>query len=135
MKREGLNLKEVDRVKNITKENFLKNYFQPQKPVIIENYINNWPAYQKWSLDYIKQVAGDKIVPLYDNRPVRHEEGFNQAHAEMKMRDYIDLLKSQPTKYRIFLWNILKEVPELQNDFEFPDFGMSRDFEKPVKAK
>ena len=41
MKREGLNLKEVDRVKNITKENFLKNYFQPQKPVIIENYINN----------------------------------------------------------------------------------------------
>ena len=124
MKREGLNLKEVDRVKNITKENFLKNYFQPQKPVIIENYINNWPAYQKWSLDYIKQVAGDKIVPLYDNRPVRHEEGFNQAHAEMKMRDYIDLLKSQPTKYRIFLWNILKEVPELQNDFEFPDFGI-----------
>ena len=124
MKREGLNLKEVDRVKNITKKNFLKNYFQPQKPVIIENYINNWPAYQKWSLDYIKQVAGDKIVPLYDNRPVRHEEGFNQAHAEMKMRDYIDLLKSQPTKYRIFLWNILKEVPELQNDFEFPDFGI-----------
>ena len=124
MKREGLNLKEVDRVKNITKENFLKNYFQPQKPVIIEGYINNWPAYQKWSLDYIKQVAGDKIVPLYDNRPVRHEEGFNQAHAEMKMRDYIDLLKSEPTKFRIFLWNILKEVPELQNDFEFPDFGI-----------
>lgn len=124
MKREGLNLKEVDRVKNITKENFLKNYFQPQKPVIIEDYISNWPAYQKWSLDYIKQVAGDKIVPLYDNRPVRHEEGFNQAHAEMKMRDYIDLLKSEPTKFRIFLWNILKEVPELQNDFEFPDFGI-----------
>ncbi len=124
MMQEGLNLKEVDRVKNITKENFLKDYFQPQKPVIIENYINSWPAYQKWSLDYIKNIAGDKVVPLYDDRPVRHEEGFNQAHAEMKMCDYIDLLQSKPTKYRIFLWNILKEVPELQNDFKYPDFGV-----------
>ena len=27
---------------------------------------------------------------------------------KMKMSDYVDLLKSEPTKYRIFLWNILK---------------------------
>jgi len=40
------------------------------------------------------------------------------------MREYVDLLKTKPTKYRIFLWNILKEVPELQKDFTFPDFGL-----------
>lgn len=124
MEQVGLNLKEIERVTNITKENFLKNYFKPQKPVVIEGFIEDWPAYQKWSLNYIKQVAGDKTVPLYDNRPVRHEEGFNQAHAEMKMSDYIDLLKREPTKYRIFLWNVLKEIPELQNDFAYPDFGI-----------
>ena len=72
----------------------------------------------------MKKVAGHKIVPLYDDRPVHHEDGFNEPHAEMKMADYIDLLKSEPTKYRIFLWNVLKEVPELQDDFEFPDFGL-----------
>ena len=42
----------------------------------------------------------------------------------MKMSDYINLLKSEPTKYRIFLWNILKEIPELQSDFIYPDFGL-----------
>lgn len=119
-----LNLQDIPRVKNITKQEFLDNYFKPQKPVVIERCIEDWPAFTKWNLDYMKQVAGDKTVPLYDDRPVHYKDGFNQAHATMKMRDYVDLLKSEPTKYRIFLWNILKEVPQLQKDFSFPDFGL-----------
>jgi len=91
---------------------------------VIERFIEDWPAFSKWSLDYIKEVAGDKTVPLYDDRPVDYKDGFNEPHATMKMREYVDLLKTKPTKYRIFLWNILKEVPELQKDFTFPDFGL-----------
>lgn len=72
----------------------------------------------------MKEVAGDITVPLYDDRPVNHEDGFNEPHAQMKMADYIDLLKKEPTRYRIFLWNILKEVPALQQDYDFPDFGL-----------
>lgn len=119
-----LNLQDIPRVKNISKEDFLKHYFKPQKPVVIERFIEHWPAFDKWSLDYMKSVAGHKTVPLYDDRHVHHEDGFNQPHAKMNMADYVDLLKSEPTKYRIFLWNILKEVPELQQDFQYPDFGL-----------
>lgn len=119
-----MKLKEIDRVETITKEDFLKNYFKPQKPVVIERFIEDWPAFSKWDLDYMAEIAGNKTVPLYDNRPVSHKNQFNQPHAEMKMRDYVELLKSEPTKYRIFLWNILKEIPELQNDYYYPDFGL-----------
>ncbi len=119
-----MKLQEIDRVSSITKEDFVKKYFKPQRPVIIENFVNDWPAIKKWNLDYMAEVAGDKTVPLYDDRPVRHDEGFNQAHAEMKMSEYVELLKKEPTRYRIFLWNILKEVPVLQKDFSYPDFGL-----------
>lgn len=119
-----LNLQEVPRVKTITKQEFLKNYFKPQKPVVIERFIDDWPAYKKWNLNYIKAIAGNTMVPLYDDRPVDYKEGFNEPHAKMKMADYVDLLKTEPTKYRIFLWNILKEIPQLQKDFKFPDFGL-----------
>lgn len=119
-----LNLKDIPRVATITREDFIKHYFKPQKPVVIERFIEDWPAYEKWRLDYIKDIAGDKVVPLYDDRPVTHEDGFNEPHAQMKMADYIELLKREPTKYRIFLWNILKEVPQLQKDFSYPDFGL-----------
>ncbi|MFG6687969.1 cupin-like domain-containing protein [Mariniflexile sp. HNIBRBA6329] len=120
----SLNLQDIPRVKTITKEDFLKHYFKPQKPVVIECFIENWPAYSNWSLDYMKRVGGDITIPLYDDRPVDYKDGFNQPHAKMKLADYIDLLKREPTKYRIFLWNAIKEIPQLQKDFSFPDFGL-----------
>lgn len=121
----ALDLQDIPRVKTITKEDFLRDYFKPQLPVVIERFIDDWPAYHHWSLDYMKASVGGKIVPLYDDRPVNYKEGFNEPHATMKMSDYIDLLKREPTKFRIFLWNALKEVPQLQKDFKFPDFGIS----------
>ena len=119
-----LNLQDIPRVKSITKQDFIKFYFKPQKPVVIECFIEDWPAYSKWNLDYMKTVAGDKVVPLYDDRPVDYKDGFNEPHAKMKMSDYVDLLKTEPTKFRIFLWNILKEIPQLQKDYNYPDFGL-----------
>lgn len=120
-----LNLQIVDRVKNISKSEFVQNYVKPQKPLVIENLVDDWPAVQKWSFDYFKEKVGDKIVPLYDDRPVDYNDGFNEAHAKMKMSDYIKLLQKEPTKYRIFLYNVLKEVPELQEDFDFPKVGLN----------
>ncbi len=119
-----LNLQSIERVQDISLKSFKENYLKPQKPVVIEKGITDWPAYQKWNLDYMVEQAGEKVVPLYDDRPVRHDEGFNEPHARMKLNEYVDLLKNEPTKYRIFLWNILKEAPSLQNDFKYPNFGI-----------
>jgi hypothetical protein len=119
-----LNLQEIDRVATITKDEFIKNYFKPQKPVVIERLIEEWPAFDKWNLDYFKEIAGEKIVPLYDDRPVDYKDGFNEPHATMKMSEYVDLLKKEPTKYRIFLWNLLKEIPLLQGDYKLPKLGL-----------
>ncbi|HMB64960.1 MAG TPA: cupin-like domain-containing protein [Eudoraea sp.] len=119
-----MNLQEVPRVSTITKEEFLENYFKPQRPVVIERFIDHWPAYSKWNLEYMKQVAGDKMVPLYDDRPVNCRDAFNEPHTSMSMSDYIDLLNREPTRYRIFLWNVIRAVPELQRDFTYPDFGL-----------
>ncbi|MFD0863481.1 cupin-like domain-containing protein [Sungkyunkwania multivorans] len=119
-----LNLQEIPRVRDIAKETFVRDYLKPQRPVVLEGFIEDWPAYRKWSLDYMKEKAGHKTVPLYDDRPVNHKEGFNEPHAKMKLAAYVDLLKREPTRYRIFLWNILKEIPELREDFGYPDIGM-----------
>lgn len=119
-----MKLKAIDRVETITKKDFISNFLKPQKPLIIKKGIEDWPASSKWNLDYMAKIAGEKVVPLYDNRPISATKKFNEAHTTMKMCDYIDLLKKEPTHYRIFLWNILKEVPELQNDFSYPDMGL-----------
>ncbi len=119
-----LELKDIPRVQRISKKDFLEQYHKPQKPVIIERFIADWPAYSKWNLEYIAKVAGDKEVPLFDDRPINAKQKFNEPHRYMKMNDYIDLLQREPTTYRIFLYNLLKEVPALQNDYAFPDIGL-----------
>ena len=120
----SLHLNEIERVETISQEDFYTHYVKKQKPVVIEKLTKDWPAYTKWNLEYIKSVAGDKTVPLYDDRPVSYKDGFNEAHAKMKMSDYIDLLQSKPTNYRIFLYNLMKEAPILQNDFKWPKIGL-----------
>ncbi|POS01850.1 Cupin-like domain-containing protein [Flavobacterium croceum DSM 17960] len=120
----SLQLTEIERVKTISKEDFYNNYVKKQKPLVIEELTHDWPAYNKWHLNYIKEVAGDKTVPLYDDRPVSYKDGFNEAHATMKMGEYIDLLQKEPTNYRIFLYNLMKEVPLLVQDFKWPNIGL-----------
>ena len=119
-----MELREIQRVENITAKEFTDNFVKPQKPVVIEKLTSDWKAYNRWNLNYIADVAGEKTVPLYDDRPVDYKDGFNEPHAQMKMREYIELLKTEPTQYRIFLYNLMKEVPSLQNDFEWPDLGL-----------
>ncbi|MFT3796303.1 cupin-like domain-containing protein [Flavobacterium sp.] len=120
----SLHLTEIERVKTISKDDFYHNYVKKQKPLVIEQLTADWPAYDKWKFEYMKNIAGEKTVPLYDDRPVSHKDGFNQAHAQMKMSDYIDLLQSKPTNYRIFLYNLMKQVPKLRDDFKWPDIGL-----------
>lgn len=120
-----LDLTEIDRVASISKEDFYNIYVKHQRPVVIEKLTEDWPAYEKWNFEYIKNIAGDQTVPLYDDRPVSHKDKFNAAHAKMKMSEYVDLLLSKPTNYRIFLYNLVKQVPALTKDFKWPDLGLN----------
>ncbi len=52
-----LHLTEIERVKTITKEDFFNNYVKKQKPVIVEQLTRDWPAYEKWKLNYIKEYC------------------------------------------------------------------------------
>ena len=63
----GVILKPIDIVDDITQEEFREKYLIPRKPVVIKNMAKKWPAYQKWTMDYVKEVVGDITVPLYDS--------------------------------------------------------------------
>ncbi|PKA83234.1 Cupin-like domain-containing protein [Ulvibacter sp. MAR_2010_11] len=121
--------KSIPRVKNISKEEFLKQFYKPQRPVVIEDLSKDWPAFEKWNLDYIQSLAGDQIVPLYNNVPTKGRKKSVVPAKKMKLYDYIDILKSGPTDLRMFFYNVLTKMPELTKDFRYPDIGL-KFFEK-----
>ncbi len=127
MARKKLSLEPVPIISEISKKDFYKSYVIPQKPVIVEHFVSDWKASKVWTLDYVKKIAGDKVVPLYDNRiPINNAtKKFNEPHLQEPLAKYIDDLKKGPTPYRIFLYNLLKKVPRLQQDFDYPkDTGL-----------
>ncbi len=116
----GLHLKPIDIVDDITQEEFIEKYLKPRKPVVIKNMARKWPAYQKWTMDYMKEVVGDVEVPLYDSAKADPAAPINASSATMKFSDYIDLIKKEPTDLRIFLFDPIKYAPKLLEDYISP---------------
>lgn len=121
----GIILKPIDIVDDITKEEFFEKYLKPRKPVVIKNMARKWPAYQKWTMDYMKQAVGDVEVPLYDSSKADPAAPINASAAKMKFADYIDLIEKEPTDLRIFLFDPIKQAPKLLDDYIFPKDLMS----------
>ncbi|PST84087.1 cupin [Pedobacter yulinensis] len=113
-------LSPIDIVDDITKSEFEQKYLNLRKPVIIRKMAKNWPAYEKWTMDYMKQVVGDTKVPLYDSSKADPSKPINASAAEMKFGDYIDLIRETPTDLRIFLFDPIKFAPDLLNDYRAP---------------
>lgn len=116
----GIILKPIDVVDDISKEEFYEKYLKPRRPVVIKNMAKKWPAYQKWTMEYMKEVVGDVEVPLYDSSKADPSAPINSSAAKMKFGDYIDLIQREPTDLRIFLFDPIKFAPNLLEDYISP---------------
>src|SRR6201986_4398162 len=125
----GFILRPIDTVNTISPEDFAENYLKPRRPLVIKGLTKDWPAREKWTPEYLKEVVGNKVVPLYDNSKADPSKPINSKAAEMPFGDYMDLIMSQPTELRIFFFNIFKLAPDLLNVFSIPKVSMARSIE------
>lgn len=114
-------IKEVDVIENISKTEFLKKYFYPQKPCIIKGLIKNTPA-ENWNFDYMKKELGNVTVDVFDNN-INKTSAYIGGDKKMKFSEFIDeILKNHDTcPYRLFLFNGFKYSKQLQQDFPCPN--------------
>ena len=55
----------IPRLGQINRSQFTQDFLKTGKPVVLTNMTQDWDATQKWSFDYLTEVAGDNIVPVY----------------------------------------------------------------------
>ncbi|WP_019557360.1 cupin-like domain-containing protein [Thiomicrorhabdus arctica] len=122
----------VDRVASISKDDFLRQYKKSAKPLVIEDLTQNWPAREKWSVDYFKSTVGDTMVPLYDSERSTDKKHQHAAAVTMPFKEYISLLQAGEKNLRMFFFNLLAATPVLRKDFEFPDIGLKLFKKLPV---
>lgn len=117
-----MQLNKIERISDISTEDFIANYLKPGKPVILTDFIDrDSPAFKKWTYSYFKELAGDQVVSLYGKEEDSRDRVASAPVTQMKFSDYLDLIEKEPTDLRIFLFNLLKLKPALNKDIIYND--------------
>ncbi|WP_158945018.1 cupin-like domain-containing protein [Granulicella sp. S190] len=133
MKIEG----QVPRIESATKEEFVKNFVIPSKPVILAGATRKWKAYSEWTLDRLRSLIGEKVVRVKDSATGIYPDifsGMQVGFSELKFSDYIDLIASnRPERSKKYLSGddvrivsnysqTDSELSVLMNDIELPEY-------------
>jgi len=119
-----LDCSEVTRETHLSPREFAANFKKDGIPVILSDATQDWPARKKWDIDYLNEVAGEQVVPVYSSDRAEGKSHQHAAAATMKMGEYLKLLKQGENDLRIFFYNILHGVPSLLKDFSYPKIGL-----------
>jgi cupin-like protein len=120
-----LQLLQIDHCEDLDRNDFVNRYLNPKKPVVMRSFAKNWSALEKWDYEYLKKGCGDVEVPLYSEAFANSDKDYLQSSQTMPFGEYLDLIATGPTPLRMFLFNVFKHMPELRDDFSYPDLGVN----------
>ncbi len=110
----------VDRRTGLDGISFKNEYLINQKPVIFTDFMNQWPAKDKWNIEFFKQQYGHLQVPLFSENSSNPGKKYMEPDTKKTLKEYLEIMESGPTTYRMFLFNIFRHAPELIHDFSMP---------------
>ncbi|HEY6160075.1 MAG TPA: cupin-like domain-containing protein [Bacteroidia bacterium] len=116
-----MQLQPVDTYEHLGPSEFRRKYYEPGLPVVIKSLAKGWPAYDKWNWEYLKKIAGEKKVGIYNNVKSDAYTPVNKADRYTTFGEYIDMVKQGPAEWRIFLFNLFHHAPFLTHDFTWPE--------------
>lgn len=115
---------EIDRLEAPSRERFERDYLNRNRPVVITGVADRWPAMEKWSVDYLKSVAGDSEVTVHfrEDADFGHWYRIQEEREDRRMPfgQVLDLLAGEPGDRRYYMTeHSLREVsPELVADVD-----------------
>ncbi|KAB1222882.1 hypothetical protein CJ030_MR2G013628 [Morella rubra] len=115
MKPEWLERDNMTRMKGISVEEFVLNFEEPNKPMLLEGCLDNWVACEKWDRNYLVQLYGD----------VR----FAVGPVEMKLEEYFRYSDQAREERPLYLFDpkFADKVPKLGLEYKVPVYFTGRE--------
>ncbi|MEM9488708.1 MAG: cupin-like domain-containing protein [Myxococcota bacterium] len=117
----------IPRLPPMTKRQFYRTLRGIRDPFIICDDVETWPAWSKWSFDWLREQHGDIEVPVewlrYSRRPGQSAIRVGRVK-NMTLAEYVDSLSSDEPgdKGYVIGPDILKRIPALLGDIRFPNY-------------
>lgn len=109
---------EIRTIDVIESEDFLKNHVRTKTPLKMTGMMASWPAMQKWSFEYFRDLGSSVDVHLEVGNVMQGETGFRKE----AFCAFIDqLLSDAPEDNKAYLsvFRIFDAFPQLRSDVDF----------------
>jgi hypothetical protein len=118
-----LNLLPIPRVENITPPDFHSRYMGPNRPVVFKDLASSWPATTKWTPEYLQRKYGNLRVKVYNASYAEPGKHYMTSLKTMSLKEYLHLITTSTEDLRLFLFDMLREAPELREDLMLPSIA------------
>ncbi len=82
---------EIERRKGLSRKKFLAEYYATNRPVVLEDICEEWPARRLWSPEYLMETIGDAEVEVMTDRGEGNGNDINleQFRSRMGFDEYV----------------------------------------------
>ena len=121
---------EIERRHKLPREEFLRDYYTTNRPVIITGMMDNWPAMRKWNLDFFHDRFGDREIEVQmgRNAGANYEIEREKFISKIKFSQFIEMIRSSNGTNDFYLTannnsNNKRALPELWDDIiQVPEY-------------
>ncbi len=124
----------IERIDNPSYDDFYRNYFLKNKPVIITGIASKWKALDQWNVDYLRSTSEDvglEIIVSKDQSTIGNQEKGWLTHRKLSMgfHEFLNTIEdsNQLKRYYYLQYQKFDKFPHLLNDIEVPAFIPSKD--------
>ncbi|CAG9784896.1 unnamed protein product [Diatraea saccharalis] len=122
----------VEAIECPSMEHFYKNYIVAEKPVVLKNCINHWPALTKWKdQNYFIKLAGPRTVSIEIGRDYTEAEWTQKL---MTIEEFIKnfIFQSNGSTGYLAQYQLFEQIPELKEDIIEPEYCCFSEKDDPV---
>jgi Cupin-like domain len=129
--------REIDRRSGLSREEFLADYYAMNRPVVLEDICDEWPACRLWTTDYLADRLGSQPVEVMTGRDDDPDYEINSgAHREvMPFSKYISKMTGTAWGNDFYLVANNKLLETSVADPLWEDFTLDPRFMDPAGAR
>ena len=115
-----LQIDQIDALE-LSRDKFRIHYLTKSKPLVIKNFASLFPAGKLWTFEYLNKIMGNHKIGIIDSSRTKNT-AYTGYDLMMTFSEFCSIIqRDEETPYRIFLFNMFKEFPELRQEFPTPD--------------
>jgi len=114
---------EIERRHKLSREDFLRDFYSTNRPVVISGMMDDWPAMRKWNLDFFDDRFGAREIEVQmgRNAGTNFEIEREKFISKIKFSQFIEMIRSSNGTNDFYLTannnsSNKKALPELWDD-------------------